>query len=141
MAVSKHDLKPSGACFFENLHAALDSQVPFLLDFCPRRATKARSLQCSTFHIIYLFNHLSTCHKNHHFTFKTTFLITFRNVIKTIIDNYLLKTSYVYYIFYNIINHMFYFLFQPMSTHQADMSTKIRFVKTDDAFIINYNTK
>ena len=34
LAVSKHDLKPSGT-FFENLHAALDSQVPFLLDFCP----------------------------------------------------------------------------------------------------------
>ena len=39
LAVSKHDLKPSGT-FFENLHAGLDSQVPFLLDFCPRRATK-----------------------------------------------------------------------------------------------------
>ena len=91
------------------MHAALDSQVPFLLDFCPRRATKARSLQCSTFHIIYLFNHLSTCHKNHHFTFKTTFLITFRNVIKTIIDNYLLKTSYVYYIV--LLHYKLYALF------------------------------
>ena len=32
--------------FFENLHATLDSQVPFLLDLCPRRATKLWSLQC-----------------------------------------------------------------------------------------------
>ena len=61
--------------------------------------------------------------------FKVTFLITFRNDLLTIISKYLLKTLHVYY--FSI----------PMSTHQADMSTKIRFVKTDDAFIINYNTK
>ena len=28
----------------ENLHATLDSQLPIFLDFCPRRATKLRSL-------------------------------------------------------------------------------------------------
>ena len=27
--------------FFENLHATLDSQVTFFMDFCPRRATVA----------------------------------------------------------------------------------------------------
>ena len=31
--------------FNEQLHAALDSQVAFLMNFCPRRATKLRSLQ------------------------------------------------------------------------------------------------
>ena len=30
--------------FFEHLHAALDSQVMFFMNFCPRRATKVRSL-------------------------------------------------------------------------------------------------
>ena len=47
--VSKRDLKPSGMSFFENLHAALDSHVFVFLDFCPRRATKLRSLQCELF--------------------------------------------------------------------------------------------
>ena len=37
--MSKHDLKPPGT-FFENLHAALDSQVFVFLDFWHGRATK-----------------------------------------------------------------------------------------------------
>ena len=31
--------------FFAELHAALDSQVAFFINFCPQRVTKLRSLQ------------------------------------------------------------------------------------------------
>ena len=75
--------------------------------------------------------------------FKCTFLITFRNGILTIINNSLLKLLHEYYdiIPFNYsTNYMFKSFFQPMSTHQADMSTKIRLVKIDVAFVINCNT-
>ena len=70
-------------------------------------------------------------------------IITFPNGIKTIINNYLFKDITCILLFNYNVNYLFFSLslFQPMSTKQADMSTKIRFVKTDDAFIINHNTK
>ena len=36
MAVSNHDLKLPRTLFSEHLHATLDSQVTFFLDFCPQ---------------------------------------------------------------------------------------------------------
>ena len=45
VAVSKLDLKTSGKCFFENVNATLDSQLPLFMDVGPWMATYPRNFR------------------------------------------------------------------------------------------------